>query len=99
MIRVLHDHDDDAASAMLRAAHSASSTGTKLLICEPFSGSSATAFVTDCYFNTYFAAMGQGRTRTPEEVIAMASAAGFARAKIRKTPLPLIAGLIVLEAL
>ncbi len=40
---------------------------------EPFSGLKSTAAVTDAYFDLYFAAMGQGRTRTVAEIGRMAS--------------------------
>ena len=49
--------------------------GATLLIAEPFAGNPSTARVTDAYFNLYFAAMGQGRTRSPQEIAALAGTA------------------------
>ena len=40
--------------------------GGTLILAEPLSGIAATAPITDAYFGLYFAAMGQGRTRTAE---------------------------------
>ncbi len=94
LIRVVHDHDDDVVLQILRNVRSASSLTTTLLIAEPFAGTHANAKVTDAYFNLYFAAMGQGRTRTPAEITALAAQAGFGRAKIWQTNMPLITGLM-----
>ena len=57
----------------------------------------ATAPVTDAYFNLYFAAMGQGRTRTPAELIDMAREAGFSRHRQVPTRNPLITSVLIFE--
>ncbi len=97
LIRVTHDHDDDVILTVLRNIRSACLPATTLLIAEPFAGTKTNAKVTDAYFNLYFAAMGQGRTRSPSEIIAMAAKAGFGRAKIWPTNMPLITGLMTLS--
>jgi demethylspheroidene O-methyltransferase len=94
IVRVVHDHDDDVVLALLRNVRRVCSPTTVLLIAEPFSGNAATARVTDAYFNFYFSAMGQGRTRTPQEIAALAKQAGFGRLKQLHTNMPLITGLI-----
>ncbi len=66
----------------------------RLLIAEPLSGVASIAPVTDAYFGLYFAAMGQGRTRTFAELSGMAKAAGFASARLIHTRMPLVTGLI-----
>jgi demethylspheroidene O-methyltransferase len=96
IVRVVHDHDDDAVLAMLRNVRRVCSKHTRVLIAEPFSGNSATARVTDAYFNLYFAAMGQGRTRTPQEIAALAKEAGFGQPKQLRTNMPLITGAMTL---
>jgi demethylspheroidene O-methyltransferase len=96
LIRVVHDHDDDVVLAILRNIRTACLPNTTLLIAEPFAGIPATAKVTDAYFNFYFAAMGQGRTRSPAEIAAIAAQAGFGRAKVWRTNMPLISGLMTL---
>jgi len=97
LIRVAHDHDDDVILALLRNIRAACSSQTTLLIAEPFAGTPATARVTDAYFNMYFAAMGQGRTRSPAEIAALAAQAGFGHLKLWPTNVPLVTGLLTLR--
>ncbi len=94
LVRVVHDHDDDVVLALLRNVRSVCADTTVLLIAEPFSGSTATARVTDAYFGMYFAAMGQGRTRMPADIAKLAEQAGFHRPKHWRTNMPLISGLM-----
>ncbi len=94
LIRVAHDHDDDVVLVTLRNIKAACSPTTTLLIAEPFAGTKANARVTDAYFNLYFAAMGQGRTRSPDEIVKIAAQAGFSSPKIWRTDMPLITGLM-----
>ena len=82
LIRVVHDHDDDVILAVMRNIRSACLPTTTLIIAEPFAGTAANAKVTDAYFNLYFAAMGQGRTRSPSEIATIAAKAGFGLAKV-----------------
>jgi demethylspheroidene O-methyltransferase len=85
--------------ALLQNIRRACATGTTLLIAEPFSGKADLARITDAYFNFYFAAMGQGRTRTPQEITKLAAKAGFGQLKIWPTNMPLITGLLTLKAI
>jgi demethylspheroidene O-methyltransferase len=96
IVRVLHDHDDDSVLALLRNIRSSCTPNTVLLVAEPFSGQAATARVTDAYFSLYFAAMGQGRTRTPIEIATLGAKAGFGQPKQRRTDMPLITGVMTL---
>jgi demethylspheroidene O-methyltransferase len=97
LVRVVHDHDDDVILATLRNIRAVCSTDTTLLIAEPFAGNAANAAVTDAYFNFYFTAMGQGRTRSPKDIAELAVKAGFGRPKNWATNLPLITGLMTLR--
>ena len=97
LIRVAHDHDDDVVLSVLHNIHAASSPSTTLLIAEPFAGTAANTRVTDAYFNLYFTAMGQGRTRSPQEIGAMAAKAGFSRQKLWATNMPLITGVMTFK--
>ncbi len=99
LIRVVHDHDDDVVLAILRNIRAACSPATTLIIAEPFAGSTANAKVTDAYFNLYFTAMGQGRTRTPKAIAALAAAGGFGDAKTWPTDMPLITGMMTFHAI
>jgi demethylspheroidene O-methyltransferase len=94
VIRVLHDHDDDVVLQLLRNIRKVCTKETTLLIAEPFSGNKATAAVTDAYFNMYFIAMGQGRTRNPHEIGALTAQAGFGQLRIWPTNMPLITGIL-----
>lgn len=94
LIRVLHDHDDADAMAILRNARAALASGATLLIGEPMAQAPGAAPVGDAYFGFYLAAMGRGRPRKPGEIIAMARDAGFGEARVVPTRLPLIAGLV-----
>jgi demethylspheroidene O-methyltransferase len=99
LVRVAHDHDDDAVLALFGNIRKALTPGSTLLIAEPFAGNKSTARVADAYFNLYFAAMGQGRTRTPEELAALAVKSGFGRVRQWPTAMPLIAGVMSLAAI
>jgi demethylspheroidene O-methyltransferase len=98
LIRVVHDHDDDAVLALFRNIRAAVIPGTTLLIAEPLSGHPSTARVADAYFNFYFTAMGQGRTRSPAEIAQIADQSGFGAMRQWPTQNPLIAGVVSLLA-
>ena len=97
LVRVVHDHDDEVILTTLRNIRKVCSVGTTLLIAEPFAGNAANAPVTDAYFNLYFTAMGQGRTRSPKDIAELAAKAGFGHPKVLATNLPLITGLMTLR--
>jgi len=94
LVRIAHDHGDDTVAALLAAIHAALEPGGTLLIAEPMAGDAASAPMADAYFGFYLLAMGKGRARRPEELIAMARRAGFAEARQIATPRPLLSGLI-----
>jgi len=95
LVRVVHDHDDAAALQLLRAVREVLSPGGVLLIAEPMSGQAGTEPMADAYFGLYLLAMGQGRPRTPEEVVGLARSAGFRDARLRRTARPLLASVVV----
>lgn len=94
-VRVLHDHNDDAARAMLRAARAALPADGTLLIAEPMSGTPGAEPVGDAYFGFYFLAMGQGRSRTRQAIETLLNEAGFAGSRCIPTRLPMLARIIV----
>lgn len=94
LVRVLHDHDDPAAAAILRAARAALQPGAVLLIAEPMSQAPGARRMGDAYFGFYLAAMGSGRPRTPSEIRGMLAAAGFASSKLLRTRQPLLVQVI-----
>ena len=97
LVRILHDHDDGPALALLHSVHAALPTGGQLLIAEPLAGLQPDK-VGDAYFGFYLLAMGQGRARTPGEIGQLLQTAGFARYRRLATPLPLVASVIVADA-
>lgn len=98
LIRIAHDHDDPSVLTLLKTIHRALPPGGTLLLAEPLSGQTPIAPVTDAYFGLYFAAMGQGRTRSAQALTALAREAGFTDARIIRTRMPLVTGMIRLTA-
>jgi demethylspheroidene O-methyltransferase len=97
LVRVVHDHDDDAALAILRAARQALDSEGTLLIAEPMSGAAGAEPVGDAYFAFYLLAMGHGRARTPAELTRLLNTAGFSRVRQVPTAMPLLTGLLVAQ--
>lgn len=95
LVRVLHDHDDAPALALLTAIRAALPPGGTLLIAEPMTATPGAEPSGDAYFGFYLMAMGSGRPRRPDEIGALLKAAGFARWRLRSTALPLTLRLIV----
>lgn len=97
LVRVLHDHEDEAVGAILRAVRKALRPGGQLLVVEPMSGTVGAEAMGDAYFGFYLLAMGQGRPRTPETLRRMLLEAGFSRVRLRPTRRPMLARLLVAE--
>jgi demethylspheroidene O-methyltransferase len=96
LIRIAHDHDDPSVMKMLSNIRRMLPSGGTLILAEPLSGIASTAPITDAYFGLYFAAMGQGRTRTAEELGRMAREAGFASCTVIPTRNPVVCGVLKL---
>lgn len=94
-IRVLHDHDEFSALAMLRAARRALPDDGTLLIAEPMAGTDGAERVGDAYFGFYFLAMGQGRSRTPAQLQALLTQAGFDAGRLIQTHIPMLSRVLV----
>lgn len=77
LVRVVHDHDDEAALALLKAVRRALAPGGELMIAEPLAGVPDARRIGDAYFGPYLYVMGSGRPRRLEELAALARAAGF----------------------
>jgi demethylspheroidene O-methyltransferase len=98
LIRVLHDHDDDVAAALLAKIRGAMTSGARLLIAEPMAGAGGAGRMGDAYFSMYLLAMGSGRPRTAAEIRSMVRLAGFRRSWRLVTRNPLAAQVIVASA-
>lgn len=95
LVRVLHDHDDEKALALLNAARTALAPGGHLLVAEPMAGRRGAGPLVDAYFQVYLLAMGSGRPRNRSEQEALLRAAGFRHVGRRRTALPLITSVLV----
>lgn len=98
LVRVIHDHDDAKAQALLAAVHAALPAGGTLLLAEPMAAAPAANRVGHAYFGFYLLAMRSGRPRSAAELSEMVRKAGFRHSRVVSTRLPLQTGLIVARA-
>lgn len=98
LVRVIHDHDDDKALIVLKAAHAALRPSGALILAEPMAEAAGAKAMGNAYFGLYLLAMGSGRPRTANELKALLGAAGFRTAHIRKTRRPLLVSVLVAQA-
>jgi demethylspheroidene O-methyltransferase len=89
LVRVLHDHDDDAAARILAAARAALPSDGTLLLAEPLSGTPGGQRAADAYFGFYLLAMGSGKPRSVRGLDALLKEAGFTSSRLRTTHLPM----------
>jgi demethylspheroidene O-methyltransferase len=98
LVRVIHDHDDEGALALLAAVRRALPAGGTLLLAEPMSGTPGAEPIGDAYFGFYLLAMGSGRARTPRELEMLLRRAGFDGIRRIPTRVPLQTSLIVAQS-
>ena len=89
LVRVLHDHGDATALALLRAVRAALPPGGRLLIAEPMACTPGAEPMGDAYFGWYLFAMGSGRPRTAGEIAELLRKAGFSSSSELCTEMPL----------
>lgn len=94
LVRILHDHDDAKALAILKAARRAMPADGTVLIAEPMAGTADAEPIGDAYFGLYLLAMGSGRPRRFLELKSMLEAAGFDAIRLRPTRQPMLARVI-----
>jgi demethylspheroidene O-methyltransferase len=94
LIRVLHDHNDDRALALLKAARLALPPGGILLLAEPMAGTKGAEPIGAAYFGFYLLAMGSGKARTPAEIEALLRAAGFSDIRQIPTSQPMLTNIL-----
>ena len=95
LLRVAHDHPDHVVRTILAAIHDALPQGGSLLLAEPMAETPGTGAVADPYFHFYLMAMGLGRLRTADELMALICEAGFEQVEQVANPMPMHAGLLV----
>jgi demethylspheroidene O-methyltransferase len=98
LVRVVHDHDDAAAKAILRAVRQSLPAYGTLLLAEPMAETPGAQPSGDAYFGFYLLAMGSGRPRTVGELDRMLAEAGFRERKLIPTRTPMLTRLIVAQA-
>ncbi|MFN3862747.1 MAG: methyltransferase [Erythrobacter sp.] len=98
LIRILHDHDDEPAKALLANIRASLAPGARLLIAEPMARVRGAEPMGEAFFGLYLWAMGSGRPRSPAEIIAMLRQAGFASARFVATAQPVNASVIIARA-
>ena len=95
LVRVVHDHDDGAALALLRSVRRALPDDGVLLIAESMAGMSPADPLVEAYFNFALLAVGNGRARTPSEISRLLRDAGFARSRLLSTRRPMLLKVMV----
>ncbi len=98
LIRVLLDHDDETALAILKSVRAALPQGGELVVAEPMAETRGAEKVA-AYFSLYLMAMGRGRPRTERQLQALLREAGFSRIERRATCQPLLVRLLVASIL
>jgi demethylspheroidene O-methyltransferase len=89
LVRVLHDHDDEAVRVLLRAVRLALAPGGELIVAEPMAATAGAQTMGEAYFGIYLLAMGSGRPRTAERLTELLHDAGFATVRAAPTRLPI----------
>ena len=85
LVRVIHDHEDANAMAILAAARRCLPPDGTLLLAEPMSDTPGAERMGDAYFAFYLLAMKSGRPRSSGQLRSMLSAAGFGRIRVLST--------------
>ena len=89
LVRVVHDHDDAAALALLRAVRRALPADGTLILAEPMSGTPGAEPIGDAYFGFYLPRHGQratadaGRTGNPAAARRFRATSGGSRPACR----------------
>lgn len=94
LIRVVHDHGDEAVLNLFARIREALPEGGRLVIGEPLAGAPGVDSV-EAYFEIYLQAMGSGRPRTFVAMRQLLHRAGFRSIRRCPTRIPLIASVVV----
>jgi demethylspheroidene O-methyltransferase len=99
LVRVAHDHPDTVVRQILQKAYDALPLGGAILLAEPMAQSEQEATPADAsvdaYFHFYLLAMGDGRLRTPQELMAMMKEAGFTHVERVPNAMPIHAQILL----
>ncbi len=95
LVRVVHDHDDDAVVTLLRAIRQALPPDGTLVVAEPMAETKGAEPMGEAYFGFYLWAMGSGRPRSPKALEALLAAGGFDAVRFVPTARPMLTRLLV----
>ena len=90
LVRIIHDHNDEEARAILRSARRALAPGGTILLAEPMARTRGSEAMGDAYFGFYLLAMGSGRPRTADELSRLVQEEGFVQPRLIPTNQPLL---------
>lgn len=94
LVRILHDHDDDKALAIIKAARRALPAGGQIIVAEPMADTRGAEAIGHAYFGVYLWAMRSGRPRTSAELGQMLRAGGFSEIREHKSHMPALVRVI-----
>jgi demethylspheroidene O-methyltransferase len=97
LVRVILDHTDEGAIAILSAIRRILPDNGVLIIAEPMRGLAGVEAVGDAYFGFYLLAMGRGEARSPAQLKALLEASGFDRIKTVATRRPILTGMMMAQ--
>lgn len=95
LVRIVHDHDDEAVFLLFRAIRKILPKDGVLLLAEPLAETKGAETMGDAYFGFYLLAMGRGKVRSSQRLTDMLKSSGFSRVKQIGTRLPLQTSLIL----
>ena len=96
LLRVIHDHDDAPARAILHRARLATPQAGALLLAEPMLDAPGAAPV-GAYFTFYLMALGSGRPRSASTLTAMLHDSGFSRVRPIRTGNELLTSILIAQ--
>jgi demethylspheroidene O-methyltransferase len=94
LVRVLYDHADDTARALVAKVHAALPPGGRLIVSEPMAGGTRPERAGDAYFALYTLAMGTGKARSQEEIAALLRDAGFVAIRAPRPQRPFVTAVV-----
>jgi demethylspheroidene O-methyltransferase len=97
LVRILHDHDDQAVMTLLGKVRAALPPHGVLMIGEPMSAAPVRDPMAEAYFGFYLLAMGRGRARRPADLAAMVRQAGFSQVRMVPTRTPMLVRVMVAQ--
>ncbi len=98
LVRVLHDHDDSVARALLVKIRAILPPQGRLLIAEPMAETPGAKAMGHGYFGMYLLAMGSGRPRSASEIQEMLRSAGFSSSANVRSRVPITCRIIMGKA-